>query len=157
MHKLFNELVGKAMWACRRGADMATFQFGERRRVNDFYGRDTEVGEYALHVQCPWRIVRDDVVAVGSGDLYYPASYSVGDRIPEDFDWEQNANRRDTLIENFFERGNQKFTVSSVELGVGGRCRIDFAEGPYLEIFPDDSLTHEHWRLFSTSTQSLVP
>ena len=62
---MVSELIGKAMWACGRAADMATFQFGGPRPVVDFYGRPREVGEYALHVQCPWRIVRDGLAADG--------------------------------------------------------------------------------------------
>jgi hypothetical protein len=143
-------LIGKPMWTYRRAADMAIFQFGPRKQVQDFYGRPTQIGEYALHIQCPWCIVRGSVVAVGSRDLRYPAHYIEGESIPEDFNWERNANRLDSLMQALFEDGTREFNVRHVALGAGGACRIEFDEGMSLEVFPDDSLAHEHWRLFAT-------
>ena len=64
------QLIGKAMWTCRRASDMAMFHVGSRRHVRTFKGEPAEIGEYALHVQCPWRIVRNDSIVVASGDLY---------------------------------------------------------------------------------------
>ena len=31
-----------------------------------------EVAEYALHIQCSWRIVKGNKILVGSGDFYSP-------------------------------------------------------------------------------------
>jgi hypothetical protein len=62
-------LHGKALWRCLRAADMAMFDFGKRRISPDFRGNPREVGDLALHVQCAWRITRDDLVLVGSNDL----------------------------------------------------------------------------------------
>src|SRR4051812_2301729 len=146
MNKVPVELVGKPMWTSRRAADMATFHFGQRKEVTDYYGRSTEVGEHVLHIQCAWHIVRRDRVVVGSRDLYYPASYIDGESIPEDFDWDRDPNRRDALLHALFEGGQRKFVVLGVDVGTDGKCRIDFAEGMCLEVFPDDSFAHEHWR-----------
>jgi hypothetical protein len=150
MENTLAELIGKTMWACRRAANMATFQFGRRRQVQDFYGRPAEVGEYALHVQCAWRIIRGDTVVVGSQDLYYPADYDASESIPEDFDWDRDANRRDSLLRALFEGDPMTFAVRRVDLGPGGACRIEFDGGICLELFPSDSLAHEHWRMFAT-------
>jgi hypothetical protein len=150
MEKALSELVGTAMWTCRRAADMATFQFGQRKQVHNFYGHPKEVGEYALHVQCAWRIVRGDTVAVGSRDLYSPAQHPESESIPEDFDWDRDPNRRDSLLDALFDGGKREFHVRRVDAGSGGTCRIEFAEGICLELFPDDSFAHEHWRLFGT-------
>jgi hypothetical protein len=150
MERVLTELIGKAMWTCRRAADMATFQFGQRKQVHDYYGRPTEVGEYALHVQCAWRIVRGDTVAVGSRDLYFPAGYAESESISEDFDWDRDPNRRDSLLQALFDGGQKEFQVRRVSAGSGGTCRIEFDEGICLELFPDDSFAHEHWRLFAT-------
>src|SRR2546425_8610409 len=59
-------LIGKPLWMCRRAADMATFQFGGRIKGVDYYGRPSQVGDYALHVQCAWRITRGDEIVVRS-------------------------------------------------------------------------------------------
>ena len=150
MQNALTELVGKTMWACRRAADMATFQFGRQKQVHDYYGRPTEVGEYALHVQCSWRIVSGDTVIVGSRDLYYPSAYVESESVADKFDWERDPNRRDSLLNGFFEGGTREFVVSHVDVGHGGACRIEFDGGVCLELFPDDSLAHEHWRVFAT-------
>ena len=143
-------LVGKTLWTCRRAADMATFQFGVRTNVVDFYGRPSQVGEFALHVQCAWRVVGDDeVVLVGSQDLYYPAEYEDVDKVvPEDFDWVRDPNRRDRLLRELFDEGGREFVVRSVEAGGAGSVRILMSEGLALELFPNDSLPGERWRLF---------
>lgn len=140
-------LVGKALWACRRAADMATFQFGSRTKTLDYYGRPTEVGEYALHVQCAWRITRREEIVVGNRDLYYPADVADdGLEVPKSFNWDKDPNRRDRLILLFFDQGKE-FTVQSVQTAVGGSFRLIFRGGEALDVFPNDSLRHEHWRL----------
>jgi hypothetical protein len=149
MELQLTELIGKALWACRRAADMATFQFGRRNPVQTFDGRSSEVGDYSLHVQCPWRMVKGESVFVGSQDLYFPASYDASESIPEGFQWDTDPNRRDSLLKAFFEGGTKEFVVSRVDAGKGGAARIEFAEGITLEVFPADSLAHEHWRLIA--------
>jgi hypothetical protein len=122
MEKALTELIGKRMWTCRRAADIATFQFGQRKHAMDYYDRSTEVGEYALHVQCAWRIVSADTVTVGSRDLYYPAQYVESESIPEDFDWDRDPNRRDSLVHKLFENGKKEFMVRRVEVGAAAHA-----------------------------------
>ena len=141
-------LRGKALWRCSRAAEMATFDFGQRRASVNWKGEPREVGELALHVQCAWRIVRKDRVFVGSRDLYYPAEYRDGDVVPDNFDWEQYPNRRDRLLASLFRTGTRQFTVSEVEVGTAGSLRIILSYDLSLDLFPHDSLSEEHWRLF---------
>lgn len=142
-------LVGKALWQCTRAADLASFDFGDRRSVPSRAGGTKIVGEYALHVQCAWRITHCDQVVVGSRDLYYPAGYGDQNReIPADFDWDRDLNRRDSLLRLLFENGKKQFTVDAVEVGTAADLRIVLRDGSCLEIFPDDSLNDERWRLF---------
>ena len=142
-------LVGKALWGCTRAADLASFAFGERREAPSSGGGARPVGEFALHVQCAWRITRGDQVLVGSRDLYYPASYGDENReIPPDFDWDRDPNRRDRLLALLFENGKREFVVGAVEAGAAGSLHIALADGVCLDVFPDDSLDDERWRLF---------
>jgi hypothetical protein len=152
---VLSELIGKRMWAHRRAADMATFQFGPRHQTRDYHGRPTEIGEYALHIQCPWRIVRGNEVVVGSRDIYYPAGHDGTTSVSENFNWERDLNRRDNLLDALFDAGSREFTVRDVDEHAGGACTIEFDEGISLELFPDDSLSHEHWRLFTTQETDL--
>jgi hypothetical protein len=143
-------LIGKALWGCHRAADMATFQFGARAPRQDFFKRPAEVGEYALHVQCAWRIRSSDRIVVGSRDLYYPVKLTAGrQEISSDFDWDRDPNLREELLRLLFEDGRKDFKVQKVAAGIAGGLRIDCDHNLALEIFPDTSLPNEHWRLFS--------
>ncbi|HUJ30461.1 MAG TPA: hypothetical protein VLY23_04225 [Candidatus Acidoferrum sp.] len=152
-------LIDKQLWTCRRAADMATFQFGRRLPTQDFFGKATEVGDYALHVQCAWRIVQRGHIAVASGDLYYPAKYDGNLPLAEEFDWGRSANRRDALIQDLFSEGQPILIVREIETGLAARFRLILTGDAELEVFPDDSMRHEHWRLLSplTETSHFVP
>jgi len=152
--RFMSALNGKELWTCRRAADMATFQFGARTTTKDYYGRPSEVGEYALHVQCAWRFVRDDQIVVGSSDLYYPAQSGdqTQDEIPANFDWDRHPNRRDRLLEALFKPGSVELVVQRIELGAAGSLHIGLSEGLSLEVFPDNSLPDEHWRLLTPAS-----
>lgn len=141
-------LIEQELWACTRAADLASFQFGQRRNVKDSRGNSREVGEYALHIQCPWRITRDDSVVVGSGDLFYPVDPENQEPRP-DFDWQPiGGNRRDYLLKILFQDGARKLVVRDVEAGDGGSLRIELQDGYFLEVLPNLSTDDEQWRLF---------
>ncbi len=59
---------------------MQWFAFGDQREVITRSGETKVVGEYALHVQCPWRIVRGDEIVVGSRDLRRDGAHTRRDR-----------------------------------------------------------------------------
>lgn len=121
------------------------FHFGERRPTTTARGEPTEVGEYALHVQCAWRITRGDKVLTARRDMYVPAD---GSDPTDDFDWQQTPNLQDKIIGNLFRRDRRELMVQSVEVGAAGRLHAVLDEGFALDVMPDDSLSHEHWRLF---------
>jgi hypothetical protein len=140
-------LVGLALWEMGRAADLQWFAFGKRRVVHDFRGEPKEVGEFALHLQCAWRIAEADKVLVASRDLYYPAG-STENVVPQGFRWDvQGANRRDALGTTLFQ-GGKEFTVREINVGAAGAFSLTFEGEMSLEVFPDDSALEEHWRIF---------
>jgi hypothetical protein len=147
-------LVGQPLWSSGRAADLEWFQFGPRKTVKDSWG-EKEVGEYALHVQCAWRIRRGDRVVVASRDLYSPPEENPeenpkenNDR-PGNFHWDvQGGNRRDRRIAELFQNETRQFMVRKVEAGEAGGFTIVFEDEYALEVFPDDSMSGEHWRIF---------
>lgn len=144
-------LIGMALWSSGRAADLEWFQFGQRRTVTK-RGGTKEIGEYALHVQCGWRIRRGDQVVVGGRDLYYPPKDS--DVALDDFDWDvQGANRRDKGIADLFQNETRQFLVREVEVGHAGGFTLIFDDEYALDVFPDDSLSEEHWRIFKPSAE----
>jgi hypothetical protein len=73
-------LVGLKLSRMALAAGMRTIQFGntERRASGGV------VGEYTLHIQCPWRLETDKGLVTGSDDLNVP--YELGDRPEGSFD-----------------------------------------------------------------------
>jgi len=142
-------LVGKPLWQCHRAADMAMFQFGRQRKIQNDRGEWREVGDVALHVQCRWRVLRQGLIVIGSSDLYYPADFQVSGKVPEGFDWDKDNNLRDKLLDNLFSGNTREFLVRSISVGQAGSLQILLSGDLSLELFPDDSLTGEHWRLFT--------
>jgi hypothetical protein len=152
VQKALEVLIGQPLWSSGRAADLEWFQFGQRRTVKNTRGDTKEVGEYALHVQCAWRIRHGDQVVVGGRDLYYPPEQS--DNPTEDFEWDvQGANRRDKRIAELFQNETRQFLVLEVEVGEAGAFTIIFDDAHALDVFPDDSLGDEHWRIFKPSTE----
>ena len=147
------QLIGNPLWGCGRAADMATFQFGPRTERIDRHGKAYWVGEFALHVQCPWRIVREDGVVVGSQDLYYPAEYDPKIGVPEEFDWNRDPTRCYHLLSALFDNETREFIVQAIDVGSAGGVRVLLNHGLALEVFPCDSLEREHWRLFKLGSE----
>jgi hypothetical protein len=139
-------LVGKSVWRCTLAADMACFQFGERRIAKSFRdGSERQVGEYALHLQCPWRIVKDEKVLLAALDVYKPQG---GQDDTPDFDWATSGNLLEERIATFFEHGAREYSVEGLGVGPAGAVRLSL-EGEFsFEIYPSDSAAGEHWRLF---------
>src|SRR5687768_14528826 len=81
MIEALSSLVALPLWRATRAMNMEMFTFGERRKQLNRKREEVEVGEYALHIQCPWRIVGPDGIAVASEDRNHPED--------ENSDWEE--------------------------------------------------------------------
>jgi hypothetical protein len=63
------QLVGLTLSVARDAGSMKNFQFGN---VGPHpFGKGT-IGEFALHIQCSWRIVGGEGIVTGSADYYEP-------------------------------------------------------------------------------------
>ena len=134
---------------------MLWFYLGERRsRSDDQLGR-REVGEFTLHVSCPWRLVGPDGMVVASGDLFTPADPAAD---PGNFEWDvPGANWCDVRLRAFIAAAAESpLTVSGVSADELGSVRIFLAEEFVLDIFPDSShaahVESEFWRLLQPGT-----
>jgi hypothetical protein len=86
------QLIGLKLSRMALAADMRTLQFGN----TEARMRGGVVGQYALHVQCPWRLESDTGVITGSGDLYAPHEKS--ERLEESFDWEKGDSLQERVL-----------------------------------------------------------
>ncbi len=148
IERAITPLIGMPIWGWGRAADLASFQFGRERQVADSRRAAKIVGEYALHVQCDWRIIQEEKIVVGYRDVYSPPR-DFGDQ--SKFDWRsEKRNRRDDLLDSIFAGGSR--VVESIDVGLAGYLRIFLGSRLWLEVFPNDSEEHEHWRLFRPYT-----
>ena len=144
------DLIGLSLWDAGRVVDMTWFQFGDQRTIPGQGPESTRMaGTYALHVQCAWRISDPKGIVVASDDRYFAA----GDNpfgIEDAFDWiRPGANRCDERLAAFFaNRVQTPPVVTSCYADDFGGLRLRLSNGVTLEVFPDNSLPNEHWRLF---------
>lgn len=144
-------LVGKMLWRCHRAADLAAFTFGERWTVADRNGKMREVGEFALHVQCAWRLAQNDRTLAGSAEACHPPAVQDTGRIGN-FDWNAGATRQDELLPGIPNHGKREFAVETVAVGDGGSLHFSLSEDLWLVVEPDGSSSGEHWRFFGYNT-----
>lgn len=151
--RALSPLVGKKLWGWSRTLDLMCFQFGARKRIAGAFDKVRDVGEYALHVQCTWKIVRQNVVLTASSDLYLPARLK--DR--DGFDWREGTTRLDIRMKRWFARGRE-FEVVGVALETWGDLRLDLKGATSIYVFVDGSSGDEMWRYFApySNRQHLV-
>jgi Domain of unknown function (DUF4279) len=111
------------------------------------WGPPREVGEYALHIQAPWRISTESKIVLGARDITFPAGTSRLDEVPQDFDWKEHPTRLDEVAAAL----TQHYLPQKVTQVVYGRCGalyLAFEGSLILEVFPDAAVESESWRLF---------
>lgn len=127
-------------------ADWDAFEFGSRLIVVDRKGKWCEIGEYALIVECAWRITGPEGIIVASRDRYDSPE---GDE-PPDFEWNTHKNRCMERSEQFFNaHQDPPLIVEAIHADSVGSVYLSLRGSYRLDIFPDDSFKHEHWRLVS--------
>ena len=145
------------LWGAGRAADLKTFQFGPRQQVTDRHSKVRDVGTYALHVSCAWRVTSPMSIIVASRDRYYPSEKSGFGIDDANFMWDQpGANLCDERIAKLFDDhvAEASLVVDAITTDAVGGASIVLRQGFTLDIFPDDSLPDEHWRLLSPSTKT---
>lgn len=148
-------LVGLKLSIARRAADMRIFHFGPIQAAEN-----GTVGEYALHIQCPWRIEGPQGIVTGSCDLCEPGEIN-GDIDWDTWDYEKNENLQDRLIGNLlsnydpqtrsFINENDKLVVEAVSADIYGGAAIMLSGGYRLVLFTAGT-RGEDWRIFSPKT-----
>lgn len=123
------------------------FAFGPPHTIIDPHGDQQQIGEYTLHIQCPWRITSPNGVVAGSGDLGYAAGDDPYADVPPSRLSRQGNNRCDERMRMFLYYAHHScLVVETVHADNIGSLRIFFNAGYTLEVFPNDSLKEEYWR-----------
>ena len=147
----FDVLVGLKLSILRRAADMLVVHFGAVTRLKDGVG---SVGEYALHIQCPWRIDGPKGTLTGRNDLF---EYGGEGREPRNWSYEAGFSVQDVVFDNLtggydassgsWFNDRNRFIVSATSLSREGDIRIDLTQNHALLVFPDGTV-YEAWRFF---------
>ena len=152
IERALSVLIGLPLIGADRALDLEMFHFGKAHTISTRRGGEKEIGEYALHVQCAWRIAGPHGIIVASQDRNYPGDGSYD--VPDDFDWTLPGNRCDTCLKAFLKENAPRSTVVKlVEADSIGGAKLVLVDGFTLEVFPDSSFADdasEHWRFFQT-------
>jgi hypothetical protein len=147
-------LIGLKLSRTALAADMRTIQFGNTQaRI-----RGGVVGEYGLHVQCPWRLEDDTRIITGNDDLYFPSKRS--DQLAESFDWEKGGSLQDEALRDLLGgydpdtgqivNSTNLLTVDTVQTDVSGGFCLSLSGGYRFLVFVNGT-QREAWRLFKPS------
>jgi hypothetical protein len=169
--KHLDQLVGLPLCITRRAADLLVLHFGTIREVESRNLRGklrknpkATVGDFSLHIQCPWRIENSEGIITGRGDLYRSAD--TGEYFDKELDddsfYEHGKNFQDKRMGELLQ-GIEPITgsymnvtdfliVEATEADNFGEATIYLSGGYRLRIFPSSS-KGEHWRLFQASTE----
>ncbi|MCF1593272.1 hypothetical protein [Streptomyces muensis] len=125
-------LTGAVAHSVGRAVDMG---------IVEFRGPDGE--EVMVHMQCPFRIVHDAKIILGSADMRYPQK-GAGEQAFDEFRMVYDA--RATKINKIL--GQLRPSVDGVTVGAAGELTVAWEQGFRLEVFPDCSGNFEAWRAF---------
>jgi hypothetical protein len=145
VQQALSPLVGLPLRAIGRATNMLWLQFGEMREVPARGGGTKNVGDWALHIQCPWRLCRPGQIVVGYHDFYYDLTGKPLD------DWDKPGHSRfdhaAAALRRQFET-SPPLVDSATPDDVGG-FTLRLSPDYQIDVFPtsgDDST--EHWRVF---------
>jgi hypothetical protein len=147
-------LVGLSLTIARKAGSTRGFHCGAIRP----HSRGS-CGEYALHLQCSWRIDGPDGIVTGTEDLWQHVEPDVR---PDDWSHEHGDSLQDArlgeLLGSFdpvtrsWINSDGRLTVSAIDASDRGDLTIDLAGGFTLRAFPAGS-RDEMWRLFQPGTE----
>jgi len=152
INKVLQEIIGLELTRSTRAANMECLKFGtffSTSKDENLYN----VGEFGLHLQCPWRITNHNEIMVGSHDLYEQIDESA--EYDPDFDWDiQQGNLRDVKIGSII--ANHKLVVLSITADSYGGLSILFDNQIMLTVFPviSSKSDNEYWRLLDNRIDS---
>lgn len=142
--EVLQSIVGLPLRRLGRAANMLWLGFGADREGVSPLGRVRLDSEWALHVQCVWRLCQSGRIVIGYRDFYYSIN---GDALD---DWDSSGT-------NCFDVVTAKLrtefeidppTVQRVESDDVGGFMMELERDYRLAVFPDGATENERWRLF---------
>jgi hypothetical protein len=148
--KALAPLHGLPLWDAGRAANILWLQVGAPVPAPTSRDPQRITGQYALHLQCPWRVSCATGVVAGSSDLYVPFNPEADE---DAFQWDRPG---DAMVDAHLERwirahATAPLTVSGIEVDRCGGFVLQLSQDFAVEVFPDASSephdVREQWRL----------
>ncbi len=119
-------------------------------RACDIFALNFEDGskEYALHVQCTWRLLRasDNRILSTREDVFTPARHI---KDTDHFEWDKLGNNHLDEIISQYLRPHLPLHVIDVTINEWADISMHFAEGLIFQAFADTAISDkELWRFF---------
>jgi hypothetical protein len=153
LEKRLTVLIGLPLSIARRAADMRVFHFGRITTLSK-----GSYGQFALHIQCSWRIEGPEGIGTGSHDLWEPKNAEDWD---EEWSYDTTENLQDYKVQELLggydpaTRSSvnltEKLIVESVDVNRFGDLAIKLLGGYRIVTFMDQT-RGELWRFFSPNT-----
>jgi hypothetical protein len=143
INRTLEQLIGLELTRTTRAANMECLKFGQQL-INDKVHGLLNIGQFGIHLQCPWRITKGQEILIGSFDLYDQADQNA--KYDPDFNWDRpDANLRDKKLNELIR--DNRLTVEKIVTDDFGGFEITFTANVKLMTFPANSLEYEYWRL----------
>ncbi|MFL6072077.1 MAG: hypothetical protein ACJ73S_01520 [Mycobacteriales bacterium] len=146
---LLDRLIGTPFTGIGRALDMAILAFGRDLSSPDEVNGDYKVSsEYALHVQCPFRLSRRDSVLLGSEDLRRETTRS------SDTEYRVIYDRRSEALDQILS--TRAVLVETVNVNELGDLCLELSQDLEIRVFPARTYKLEAWRFVIRGAEHIV-
>lgn len=146
-------LTGLKLSVTSHAGNMRRFGFGELKPRGEGM-----ISRYSLHVQCPWRVSRENQMITGSSDWYEPNDENDFEKIAdESWDPSKGGSLQETRLRMLFnnQRLDVPYVTNETDILTVVKLAVNACDGFELLLSPDYVLTvfpassrGEQWRLF---------
>ncbi len=124
---------------------MGTFGFGKTNLDN--YSKTEKLSKYILNIQCHFRVLKNEMLVLGSNEMYVPRTDFGGSY--DEFKWDIPGENlydeiRDSLMQEFIDK---EVFVQKIMANCFGDLKIYLSEDYVIEVF-NNSCCEESWRFF---------
>ena len=153
IEKLLERLIGLPLWDAGRSVSLVWFDFGKNiTQSTNRKGKTIFLGAYTVDTEATWRIRDRQGIVVASSDRFYAAGKDPYKGF-EDVDWEDRPgeNRCHERLEKLIAQHKKSpLVVLSGEANDWGGLTIDLSREFVVEIFQNNSLEGEYWRMYES-------
>jgi hypothetical protein len=143
---LLQSVVGKPFTGVGRALDMGIISFGQDVEwIDPTTGSTRRGGEYAVHAQCPFRVVRQGRILVGSDDIGRSVATGHDGGASDAVQWtlfDRNADILDRLL------APEPPVVRSVDVTLTGDGHWELDGEMRIDVFRASATISESWRFF---------